>query len=143
MEDIIIKKWKRDEIKELIELYPTTDTEILMEKFGRTRSAITCKAQKLVLRKTDFYQVRRGKEVHENFDGVRNKARKWTKEELNQMLLDYPHMDNQALSKKYNRTRRSINAVAQKNKVFKTEKFKRDFAKKNSLLGVQARWGKT
>ena len=142
MQDIIIKKWKRDEIKELIELYPNTDTEILMEKFGRTRSAITCKAQKLVVRKTNFYQVRRGKEVHERFVGVRNKARKWSEAETEQMILEYPHTDNKTLAEKYDRTPRSINAFAQRHGIFKSEAFRREFATKNSLKGVKARWGK-
>lgn len=141
-DDVIrIKKWTREELRELIELYPDTDTEVLMEKFQCTRSAIANKAHRMCLKKTFFYQIRRGKEAHENFDGVRNKARKWTEEEIEQLLLEYPDTDNVTLSQKYGRTRRSINAIAQKHNVFKSTAFRIEFATKNSLLGVKARWG--
>lgn len=135
------KPWTRSDLKEFIELYPETDTEFLMERFGRTQSAILCKAHRLCLNKTTEYNIRRGRQTQERVLGKRSFVRKWTQEETAQLLLEYPDSDNSHLSYKYGRTVRSVIGVAKRYGVRKSIEYRRKMASKNSRLGVIARWG--
>ena len=135
------KPWTREELREFIEIYPYTDTEVLMQKFGRSQGAILCKAHRLVLSKTTEYNIRRGRETQERLVNKKSFVRKWTEEDTAQFLAEYPDTDNSVLAEKYGRTMRAINAFAQSCGAVKSEEYKRQAARNKSKLAAEARWG--
>lgn len=135
------KPWTRDELKEFIELYPSTDTEVLMKKFGRSQSAILCKAHRLVLSKTTEYNIRRGRETQNMFLNKRPYINKYTKEEIESLRAEYPDGDNAELAIKYGRTARAIIAFAKNRGITKSKEYMSKSARKKSMLAVKARWG--
>ena len=134
------KPWTREELKEFIDIYPDTDTEVLMQKFGRSQGAILCKAHRLLLSKTTEYNIRRGQQTQERLLNKKAFVKKYTSEEVKKILEEYPDTDNSLLAEKYGRTVRAINAIAQKHGVVKTKMYRSAAASKKSKLALESRW---
>lgn len=106
------RPWTREELKELVVLYPTTDIEVLMEKFGRSYRGIICKASALQAKKDIALRAAMGKRAHLIAIGPRKPRKFWTSSVVKQILEAYPYTSNHELAVRYGTSRRSIACLA-------------------------------
>ena len=101
------RTWTNSDIEKFKELYPVTSPQYLMEIFDRTHKAINSKAKTLGLRKDpDFF-----------------KCKKFTPEEIEYLIENYPHIRTHTIAKKFNRSYRSIYCKARSMGLNKSAEF--------------------
>lgn len=118
--------WTRKELKEFVELYPSTPMETLMLRFKRSYRSLSCKAHDLRVTKSESYRVAAGKAAHLRAAGPRrpyNKI-KWTSDMISQLLADYPNTPNADLATRYGVTTRAIGCIAQKRGITKSAAYR-------------------
>ena len=104
--------WTREELKEFIKLYPTTEVSVLMKKYGRSHRSITNLASRLKVRQCVGLRSAQGKRAHLGYTGPRKPRMVWAKDVVKQMLEEYPHTPNKVLAEKYGVSRRAIACAA-------------------------------
>jgi len=117
------KPWTREEIKELIALYPDTDIEVLMQKFGRSYRSIICKATALQVRQSHGMRAKQGKRAHLKAVGPRKPRKFWPSNVLKEILAAYPDTSNEELAAKYNTTPRAICCLANNRNLKKSKQY--------------------
>lgn len=142
MSESKVNKWTREELRELVEIYPTTEASDLVAKYKRSYRAIVSKASRLKVRKDKAFISEKNK-----ISAVRGvgtmpiRGKKWDPEKLSLMLAEYPHTDSTLLAEKYNVSRAAITGTAGRYGVAKTKEFKLMLAQRAGLLGTKSRWG--
>lgn len=117
------RPWTREELIEFVKIYPDTDIEVMMEKFGRSYRGIICKAHDLRIKQNEKMRAKRGKDAHLKSVGPRRPRKKWPVELIDQILADYPHMSNYDLAIKYNTSPRAICCLASGHDVKKSREY--------------------
>jgi hypothetical protein len=94
--------WTEEKIRNLIELYPTTENNELSYFFGVKRGTLVAKANKIGLNKTkDFMLISRMKRKQ-------YKQTEWNMDEENFILENYRHLSNSDISMKLGKTKKSV-----------------------------------
>jgi hypothetical protein len=130
--------WSREDLREFIKLYPTTEVPVLMKKYGRSYRAIVNLASRLKVKQHVGLRSAQGKRAHLGYTGPRKPRMVWAKDVVKQMLEEYPHTPNKVLAEKYGVSRRAIACAANRYGVIKSPEHrtamgKLAFAKANEL----------
>lgn len=112
--------WSREDMRELIKLYPTTGIEVLMQKFGRSYRSIIMKAHSLQVQRPVELRAAMGKCTQLKFVGPRKPRKVWTAAVVKQLLAEYPHTPNNVLAQKYGVSARAICCLANRMDVKKS-----------------------
>lgn len=125
-----MRRWTEEEIEYLIENYSDNKSEDLSKKINRSCSAIYRKGRELGLSKS--------KKHISNMTSIRNKmvSEKWSDDEINFLIENYPNNKNKDLSKKMNRSLDSINRKSSSLGLKKTKEHKsKILSERNKIIG--------
>ena len=117
------RKLTREELKEFIALYPTTEVSVLAKKYGRSYKSIISLASRLQVRQSVGLRSVQSKRAHLNYTGPRKRRMVWTDDLVNELMREYPHTPNKILAEKYGVSRRAITCAANLRGIKKSDKY--------------------